>query len=190
MNYPGGNKKNYNKTINYGKRGMLLEDLINESNEYYLEEDIAVIYKKPTPIVIVDTNYDSHGICINKAYFKEASTLDYNGIYKGRYIDFDAKMTNNKTSFPLSNLHEHQYKHMISVIKHGGISFLIISINDTVYYLDGHDIIDFIDNNDRKSIPLSFFEEKGIRIDMKIRPRLDYLKVVDELYFKGDQYGK
>ena len=186
MNYPGGSKKEFNKTITYGKRGMALEDLINLSNEYYLEEDIAIIYKKPTPITIVDAEYNSHGREIKKAFFKEPSTLDYNGIYKGKYIDFDAKMTNSTTSFPLTNLHEHQYKHMKNIIKHGGISFLIISMNNNIYYLDAHDIIDFIENNDRKSIPYSYIQNKGIIIEKKINPRIDYIKVLDKLYFKGD----
>ena len=38
---------------------------------------------------------------IKKAFFKEPSTLDYSGIYNGKYIEFDAKECHNKTSFPL-----------------------------------------------------------------------------------------
>ena len=186
MNYPGNIKKEYKKTITHANRGMDLEELINDSNNFYLEENIAVIHKKPTPITIVDASFDSHGRVITKAYFKEPSTLDYNGLYKGKYIDFDAKSTQNKTSFPLNNLHEHQYNHMVSIINHGGIAFLIISMNGNYYYLDGKDIIDFINNNDRKSIPFSYIEEKGYIIDKKIRPRLDYIKIVDKLYFEGD----
>ncbi len=183
INYPGKAKSNYTKTVNYSNRGMDLEELINLSNEYYLQEDIAVIYKKPTPITIVDASFDSHGRVITKAYFKEPSTLDYNGLYKGRYIDFDAKVTKSKTSFPLSNLHEHQYQHMKNIINHGGITFLIISINNKYYYLDGLDIINFINTNDRKSIPIEYIESKGIEIKAKIKPRLDYIKAIDEKYF-------
>ena len=183
INYPGKAKSNYNKTVNYSNRGMDLEELINLSNEYYLQEDIAVIYKKPTPITIVDASFDSHGRVITKAYFKEPSTLDYNGLYKGRYIDFDAKVTKSKTSFPLSNLHEHQYQHMKNVINHGGITFLIISINNKYYYLDGLDIINFINTNDRKSIPIEYIESNGIEIKAKIKPRLDYIKAIDIKYF-------
>lgn len=46
MNYPTAIKKTYKKQINYGNRGMDLENFINQTNEYYLEKDIAVIYKK------------------------------------------------------------------------------------------------------------------------------------------------
>ena len=183
INYPGKSKTNYNKTVNYSNRGMDLEELINLSNEYYLQEDIAVIYKKPTPITIVDASFDTHGRVITKAYFKEPSTLDYNGIYRGKYVDFDAKVTKSKTSFPLSNLHEHQYQHMINVLNHGGITFLIISINNKFYYLDGQDIIDFKNNYSRQSIPLDYIEEKGIEIETKIKPRLDFIKAIDKKHF-------
>lgn len=183
INYPGKAKKEYTKTVNYSNRGMNLEELINLSNEYYLQEDIAVIHKKPTPITIVDASFDDHGRVITKAYFKEPSTLDYNGIYKGKYIDFDAKVTKSTTSFPLSNLHDHQYEHIKSVIRHGGISFLIININSENYLLDGNDIIEFIENNTKKSIPYEYIKEKGIEIESKIKPRLDYIKAIDKKYF-------
>ena len=52
MQYPNKIKKKTEKVINYSNRGMNLENLINESNEYYVEKDIALIYKKPTPIGI------------------------------------------------------------------------------------------------------------------------------------------
>ena len=45
-----GNKKNFNSKTNYGNRGMILENDINETNNYYLINNIAVIYKKPTPV--------------------------------------------------------------------------------------------------------------------------------------------
>lgn len=183
MNYPGNVKKEYNKYTNYANRGMNLEDLLNQSNEYYLDMNIAVIYKKPTPITISEVKYGAKERIITKAYFRTPSTLDYNGIYKGRYIDFDAKETLNKTSFPLQNVHEHQLKHIKRVIEHGGISFLIIYMNGIFFYLDGNDIIDFLKNNKRKSIPYSYIQEKGYPIEQKIKPRLDYLKIIDKIYF-------
>lgn len=186
MNYPGSVKKEYNKFTNYANRGMDLEELLNSSNEYYLEEDIAIIYKKPTPITISEVKYGEKERVITKAYFRTPSTLDYNGIYKGAYLDFDAKETNNKTSFPLQNIHAHQLKHMESVIRHGGISFLIIYMNNNFFYLDGNEILSFINTSKRKSIPYSYIEEHGYIIERKIKPRLDYLKIIDKIYFKED----
>lgn len=183
MNYPGNVKKTYNKYTNYSNRGMDLEDLLNQSNEYYLNEDIAVIYKKPTPITISEVKYGAKERIITKAYFRTPSTLDYNGIYKGKYIDFDAKETLNKTSFPLQNIHEHQLEHMNKIINHGGISFLIISINNEIYLLDGNIILNYIKSTNKKSIPYKYIQENGILIEKKIKPRLDYIKAIDQLYF-------
>ena len=81
-------------------RGMSLEEDISLSNQYYLSHDIAVIYKKPTPIQIVKVDYPRRESAkIVEAYYKTPSTTDYNGIYRGRYIDFEAKETKVKT-FP------------------------------------------------------------------------------------------
>ena len=51
MNYPNGIKKdNINKNITYKNRGMNLENDLNITNNYYIENNIAFIYKKPTPV--------------------------------------------------------------------------------------------------------------------------------------------
>lgn len=165
---------------------MDLENLINEACKYYLEHDEAVIYKKPTPIGVVDVDY-KNGVVIHKAYFKEPSTLDYNGIYKGKYVEFDAKECASKTSFPLSNIHLHQIKHIENIIRHGGIAFLIISINGGYYLFKGSDLLQFIRNNDRKSIPYSLIQEIGYPLTYNYNIGIDYLKGIEEAY-KGVGY--
>lgn len=187
LNYPGSLKKEYKKYTTYANRGMNLEADLNNSNEYYLSKDIAIIYKKPTSITIKNATYKDGIRVITEAYFKTPSTLDYNGIYKGKYIDFDAKETKSKTSFPISNIHHHQLNHIKNVINHGGISFLLILINESVYLLDGEDILNFINNNSRKSIPYEYILEKGIKVESGYYPRLDYIKAIDERY--GENFG-
>lgn len=184
MLYPGSIKKEYKRNIPHKNRGMKLENLINQTNEYYIDNDIAVIYKKPTPILVCQVDYKKNKIL--EGYYKTPSTLDYNGIYKGKYLDFDAKETLNKTSFPLANLHNHQLEHMKRVINHGGISFLIIKINNLYYLLDGIKIIDFINSNNRKSIPYNYIKNNGLEIKEGINPALDYIKVIDNYYFKEE----
>ena len=126
MSYQIGIKRqDYNYL--YSNRGMGLEQDINDSNNYYLVQDIAVVYKKPTPITINKVDYKSRSDAIIKeAHFKIPSTTDYNGIYKGKYIDFEAKEVKNKTSFPLSNIHSHQINHLKNITQHGGIGFIIV----------------------------------------------------------------
>lgn len=188
MNYPNGIKKKLTNNISYGNRGMGLEKDLNSTNNYYLVNEVANIHKKPTDITIVSVDYPSrYEAVIREAYFKTPSTTDYNGIYKGKYIDFEAKETNNKTSLPLNNIHQHQIDHLKSIINMGGIGFLIIrfkSFNET-YYLDGNSLINFIETSKRKSISLSYIREHGYLIKDKIQPRVDYLEIVDNLYFKG-----
>ena len=180
MNYP--NKREHtNKTyIEYGNRGMTLESDINSSNAYYLENDIAVIHKKPTPIKAVKVDYAKSKI--TEGYYEIPSTTDYNGIYKGKYIDFEAKETRSKTSFPIINIHEHQIKHLEKIEEHGGIAFIIIrftTINKT-FLIFIKDFINYFKKNNRKSIPLSYIEEKGYIIKDGYNPIIDYLKIIDK----------
>ena len=189
MNYPNGIKKVNNdtsitKSLSYKNRGMTLESELNDSNEYYREEDIAIIYKKPTPVKIVKVDYPSRDKAkIKEAYFTVPSTTDYNGLYKGKYIDFEAKETKSKTSFTLDNIHPHQIKHLERIVKHNGIAFLIVrftTLNET-YLLMANDFIKFINTEKRKSIPLNYFKEKGYILKDGFNPRIDYLKIIDEI---------
>ena len=164
---------------------MDLESDINLSNEWYRDQDIAVITKRPTPINIVKVDY-SRGARITDAYFEKQSTTDYNGVYKGRYIDFEAKNTKSKTSFPLSNIEKHQIDHLKRVIKHGGIAFFIIQFQtrQEVYLLDASFVIDFWENGERKSIPYDVFLKDGILIKQGYSPRLYYIDAIEQKYFK------
>lgn len=188
--YPGGVSKNNNlmasdKHIIYGNRGMDLESDINQSNVYYKEIGKALIYKKPTPIKVQEIKYTNKGILIDKAFFESPSTTDYNGIYKGCYIDFEAKETKSSTSFPLKNIHKHQIEHMMEVINHGGICFLIVRFTklNITYLLKAEDLKEFLNNNKiRSSIPKDYFEKYGKIIEEGYRPRLNYLRIVDEIY--------
>ncbi|MBQ2639776.1 MAG: Holliday junction resolvase RecU [Bacilli bacterium] len=183
MKYPSGIKKIKSiSNISYKNRGMTLESELNQTNEYYRSINKAYIYKKPTPIKITKVDYPSRDkAVIKEAFFTVPSTTDYNGIYKGKYIDFEAKETKNKTSFPLANIHSHQIEHIKNIYNHNGIVFLIIRftiINET-YLLLGKDFIDFINNNSRKSIPLDFFKKKAYLLKENYNPRIDYLKIID-----------
>ncbi len=174
MKYPLNFKKS-----NYANRGMNLEADINMTNTYYKEKDMALIYKKPTPIHVTKIDYQNHNK-IKDAFFEAPSTLDYNGVYNGKYIEFDAKETTSKTSFPISNIHKHQIDHIQNVLKHQGIVFLIVRFVslDENYILLGRDLINFLNNSTRKSIPYEYFKTNGYPIKIKYSPRLDYLQTI------------
>ncbi|WP_216829204.1 Holliday junction resolvase RecU [Alkalihalobacterium elongatum] len=195
IRYPNGKK--YSETVNrskpknqtFGNRGMTLEEDLNDTNAYYLSRGIAVIHKKPTPLQIVQVDYPKRSAAVIKeAYFKQASTTDYNGVYRGRHIDFEAKETKNKTSFPLQNFHLHQIEHMKQVLDQKGICFIILrfTVLDEIYYLNAEHLIEFYENqkDHRKSIRKEEIAELGYLIEQAYHPRIDYLKVVDKLYFE------
>lgn len=188
MNYPNGLKKKtttMNTTpITHKNRGMNLENEINQSNEYYIEIDKAFIYKKPTPVKITKVDYPSRDkAVIKEAFFTVPSTTDYNGLYKGYYIDFEAKESKSTTAFNLSNIHPHQIKHLQNIDKHNGISFLIVrftTLNET-YLLTTKKFSSFLEESERKSIPIEYFRQNAYLIKETYNPRIDYLKIVDEI---------
>ena len=73
-----------NKLINYGNRGMTLENDINITNEYYMLKKKALIYKKPVPIKVLRVN-DTKTRIID-GFYEKKSTFDYSGIYNGKYL--------------------------------------------------------------------------------------------------------
>lgn len=193
INYPNGTKrelKERRKTkielhVSSANRGMDLEKDINLSNDYYRENNLCLITKRPTPINIVKVDY-SKGAIITNAYFEKQSTTDYNGVYKGKYIDFEAKSTKIKTSFPLANISPHQITHLENVLKHGGIAFFIIEFWSfaEIFLLDASYVIDFYKNEKRRSIPYEIIKKIGHKIKKGYAPRLDYLPIIEDVYFK------
>ena len=194
MNYPNGQRRTapareMNNNNTFSNRGMSLEEDINLTNDFYNDIKKAVIHKKPTPVQIVKVHYPKRSAAvITEAYFKQASTTDYNGIYNGRYIDFEAKETKNKTMFPLANIHGHQVEHMKSVINQNGICFIIIRFSafDETYFLEATKLFPFWNDKLRggkKSIPYELLKEEGHLIPFHYQKRVDYLTVIDRLYF-------
>ena len=190
VNYPNGRKSTWTSAVSAGGRGMALEHDINVTNQYYLDEDRAVIHKKPTPVTIVKVDYPSRNKAkITEAYFKTPSTTDYNGIYRGRYIDFEAKECRVPTSFPLKSIHAHQIRHLESCIRHGGIAFVIVRFVDfnENWLVPGDKMITYVNSAERSSIPYSWFRENCYLIRESYTKPVDYLEVVDRIYFeKGD----
>lgn len=138
-----------------GLRGSTLEELINRTNEQYLDKHLALIQKIPTPITPI--NFDKETRHITLAYFDQKSTVDYIGAVQGVPVCFDAKESKADT-FSLQNVHEHQVKFMEEFERQQGISFLLIffSERDEFYYLPFRDLKrawERMENGGRKSIP-------------------------------------
>ncbi|HHX79257.1 MAG TPA: Holliday junction resolvase RecU [Acholeplasmataceae bacterium] len=186
INYPNPSLNNL-KPKKIKSYGMLFEEALNISNEYYRNQDIAHIYKKPTPIQVVKVDYPSRNKAkIVEAYYKTPSTTDYNGIYKGKYIDYEAKETNN-LSFSFTHIANHQLLHLQNIDKHGGIAFIIIYYRkvEKVIIIDIKIFMELYKlglENKEKSIKVAKALEIGVEVKLKYSPPIDYLKALDILY--------
>lgn len=127
-----------------GLRGSTLEELINRTNELYLEKGLALIQKVPTPITPIKIDKESRHITL--AYFDQKSTVDYIGVIQGIPVCFDAKESAVDT-FALQNIHPHQVEFMRQFEKQGGIAFLILffSTRNELFYLPFCDMMRFWD---------------------------------------------
>ena len=125
-----------------GLRGSTLEDMINRTNEQYMEQGLALIQKIPTPITPINIDKESRHITL--AYFDQKSTVDYIGAVQGIPVCFDAKECAVDT-FSLQNIHEHQMLFMQRFEKQGGISFLIIMYThrNEIYYVPFDHVLSF-----------------------------------------------
>lgn len=136
-----------------GLRGQALEELINRSNEKYLEQGLALIQKIPTPITPINIDKETRHITL--AYFDQKSTVDYIGAVQGIPVCFDAKECAVDT-FALENIHPHQVRFMDEFEKQDGIAFFLIFYTgrNEFYYLPFRKLKEFwerAENGGRKS---------------------------------------
>ena len=130
-----------------GLRGSTLEELINRTNERYLELGLALIQKIPTPITPINIEKETRHITL--AYFDQKSTVDYIGAVQGIPVCFDAKESATET-FSLQNIHPHQVKFMENFEKQNGVAFFLIyytGLNE-YYYLTFRKLKEFWDRSE------------------------------------------
>ena len=147
-----------------GLRGSTLEELINRTNERYLEMGLALIQKIPTPITPINIEKETRHITL--AYFDQKSTVDYIGAVQGIPVCFDAKECAAET-FTLENIHPHQVAFMENFEKQEGVAFFLIyytGLNE-FYYLPYRQLRSFWDraeNGGRKSFRHDELDEKYV----------------------------
>lgn len=163
-------------------RGQAFEDHLNFTNGQYERAGIALINKRPTPIKATKTK----GSRVLAGYFEEKSTVDYDGVYHGRAIYFEAKSTRETTRFDLDKISKHQIEHLEKAERNGAICFFLIEFAKTheVYFVPlttiRHYLLNAV-NGGRKSIPKDEFEIYGYEVERTDRAALDYLLWVDKL---------
>ncbi|MFB5761058.1 Holliday junction resolvase RecU [Paenibacillus medicaginis] len=170
----------------YANRGMGFESLLDFSNQLYERNGVAVINKRPTPVKVTK----SSGNRILAGYFERASTVDYDGSYRGRAIAFEAKSVKSLERFELKNLHEHQFDYLQRSEEVGGaIAFLLVEFtkHGTTFLLPVQTLRTYWREYQKpggkvRSIPLADFEIYAYEV-RKGRYPVDYLSTVDRIWF-------
>ncbi|NMH83289.1 Holliday junction resolvase RecU [Bacillus coagulans] len=165
-----------------GNRGMAFEATINLVNQLYKSRKIAIINKRPTPVKVLK----SKGTKVLSGYFEEKSTVDYDGVYRGRPIYFEAKSVQTVTRFDLSNLHQHQYEYLNLVDQNGALAFVLIEFKDSkdVFLCPMSMVRKYVKlsaTGGRKSIPREAFEYEALLVKDTGRAPMDYLACVDQM---------
>ncbi|HDR7595220.1 TPA: Holliday junction resolvase RecU [Bacillus mycoides] len=168
-----------------GNRGMAFEMLINLANEMYQRGGVALINKRPTPVKVLK----SKGSRVLNGFYEAKSTVDYDGVYKGRAIAFEAKSTNEINRFDLKNIAQHQLDYLEKAEKMGAICFFLIEFSkDKSVFLVPQSVIQAYvrmsqQPKGKKSIPRADFDIYGYLVDQTERASVDYLQYIDEQGF-------
>jgi recombination protein U len=153
--------------------GKAFEDLINYAIAMELQRSAgALVFKVPTPWKVQRRFNPYTGKKeIISAFPESKSTVDYIGMFRGRGLAFEAKSTENKSSFPLSNIEQHQLDFLSEWQQRGGISFLLIhfTLYNRTFFIKFDQIAAFEQVNKRRSIPLEWFVEYAIELNEPIR---------------------
>jgi recombination protein U len=153
-----------------------LEKRVQTANLIYRKKKIAIIGKVEVPILVTKTGMiprqstvDFTGIY--KKEIRAADQIDNNGTYYvttvGQGIAFDAKETLSKTSFPLSNIHQHQLVFLEYFEDCGGTSFFLIQFKKLH---PNHAFVTplafvkkfWYDESSRRSLPYTDFDQKWL----------------------------
>ena len=157
------------------KIGSTFEGKLIKVFDRYRKEEKAYIIKIPGEVTIIRNG----ARIVNAIHRQKSDCLDFLGLMpNGKGIVFEAKTTKNKTSFPLSNIQDYQYELANELLGYVKSVFYIIEFRELneIYLVHSNKIKDFIKNNERKSIPISWFREKENAILMEDLDILKYLE--------------
>jgi recombination protein U len=140
--------------------GAVFEEMLKNSCEYYLFKGIALIHKIPTPWSVT---YDKKSKKVIRAHPEEKSSVDFEGIWHGKSLAFEAKSTRERKRFDLKNIHQHQMDYLDRHQDQGGISFLLMEFSKLgeVYFIWYDQLKEWWNDakeGGRKSIPYDWIQ--------------------------------
>ncbi|WP_025755153.1 Holliday junction resolvase RecU [Mycoplasmopsis cricetuli] len=155
-------------------KGMLLEKIINQTINFMWKNKIAFIEKKQLPYNFQNIIVEKNKLKLKNVTILGKSTVDYIGIYQGKFICFEAKTTDEDV-FYLSNIKEHQYKYLNLINQAKGIAFLILFFSSKCLFFK----IDFLTlekiYSARKKIDLEWLKENSKELTLEFPGYLNLL---------------
>jgi len=170
--------------MGYENRGMAFEHLVNIKCRMYKSVNVGVFNKRPTPVKVLKTNKLGE---ITKSAWGSKSTVDYDGVYKGRAVYIKAKSTKETKRFPLDNISRHQIDYLRDTQAQRAICFFLIEFrtDHIIYFVPVKLVAKYYEailyDSGRKSIPREEFEKHAYVVERTDRALVDYLVHVDKL---------
>jgi recombination protein U len=160
--------------------GAVFEETLKNSCEYYKYRGIALIHKIPTPWSVT---YDKKSFKVKNAYPQEKSSVDFEGVWHGRSIAFEAKSTRERKRFDLKNIQQHQIDYLLQHQDQGGISFLLVEFSNLgetylIFVDQFNDWVQLAKNGGRRSIPYDWIQ-MNCCIVVPERAPLDFIRVLE-----------
>ncbi|WP_422444333.1 Holliday junction resolvase RecU [Thermoanaerobacterium sp. DL9XJH110] len=167
-------------------RGRPLEELIILANRQYRAQRRAVIHKVPTAWIPLR---DGRGRVVN-AKVEEKAAVDFLGTYRGHSLAFDAKHCS-QDRIRWDRLEDHQAQFIEDWTRAGGIGFILVGFSMIRFFVVPWEYW-------REGILRWRYEKGPASISIKQmwpewearlggRAALDYLAVVDNLWFGGEE---
>lgn len=160
---------------------MGLERLVEMSNRQYEHRGVAVVQKVPTPMVPRSENGVLTGVRLGGK-----STVDFVGCLApaGRMVAFDVKECREKSRFPFDKRWEHEVEFLRSVIRAGGVAFLLVELisEGCVWFVPADELSRrwheaYVTGTGPKSIPLAELQ-RMTRVGSSTAVPVDWLTAV------------
>ena len=174
-------KKENDKRKNSNKIGATFEQQIQRVLDELREEKVGYIVKIPTEMKLIR---GAGGRIVSAFPVPQEERgyhclLDFHGILKGgKTICIEAKSCANKTSFPLDNIKPYQLPLLKELMDYGALGYFIIEMRgvERTFLFEGYKFIEYVNELQRKSIPVKDMEEVGMELDNDLKGLKNIIK--------------
>lgn len=179
--------KEKDKRKNSNKIGANFEQRIKKVLDELREEQIGYIVKIPTEMKLIR---GAGGRIVSAFPVPQEEKgynclLDFHGILKtGKTICIEAKSCANKTSFPLDNIKPYQLPLLKELMDYGALGYFIIEMRGVgrTFLFEGYKFIEYVNELERKSIPVKDMEEIGMELNSDLKDLKDFIKLLTNRY--------